>query len=126
MWEMIENIRKFKAGPDPFGRTWDVEFRWLQTAISIRHSDSVDVKWEIRCGDEVLEKVVALMHPHLLKLSKAAGRPLTDPWCMRLAAAHLIRMIETAEDFEKTLVTVTYEQLEEYNAKLDSLVAAPQ
>ncbi len=121
---MIENIRKFQAGPDPFGRMWDVEFRWLQTAISIRHSDSVDVKWEIRCGDEVLEKVVALMHPHLLKLSKAAGRPLTDPWCMKLAAAHLIRMIETAEDFEKTLVTVTYEQLEEYNAKLDSLVGA--
>ena len=121
---MIENIRKFQAGPDPFGSIWDVEFRGLQTAISIRHSDSVDVKWEIRCGDEVLEKVVALMHPHLLKLSKAAGRPLTDPWCMKLAAAHLIRMIETAEDFEKTLVTVTYEQLEEYNAKLDSLVGA--
>lgn len=121
---MIENIRKFKAGPDPFGRTWDVEFRWLQTAISIRHSDSVDVKWEIRCGEEVLEKVVALRHPDLLRLSKQANRPLTDPWCMKLAAAHLISMIETAEDFEKTLVTVTYEQLEGYQAKLDSLVGA--
>ena len=40
------NYRMFEAGPDPFGRHWQVEFRWLQTGISIRHADTVDVKFE--------------------------------------------------------------------------------
>src|SRR5271165_768769 len=42
---MPDNSRRFDAGPDPFGRTWHVEFRWLQTGISIRHADTVDVKF---------------------------------------------------------------------------------
>ena len=50
--EMVENFRKFNAGPDPFGRTWNVEFRWLQTAISIRHADTVDVKFEVATEGE--------------------------------------------------------------------------
>ena len=36
---MPENFRAFEAGPDPFGQTWQVEFRWIQNAISIRHAD---------------------------------------------------------------------------------------
>lgn len=115
---MLANVRKFEAA-DPFGRTWQVEFRWHQTAISIRHADAVDTKWELRCGDTVLEKVIALPHPDLLEVSRKADRPLTDPWVMRLAALHLKRMIETAEDFEKTLVTVPRERLEEYQNLLE-------
>ncbi len=42
---MPDNFRRFQAGPDPFGRVWEVEFRWLQTGISIRHADTVDVKF---------------------------------------------------------------------------------
>ena len=42
---MLDNFRRFQAGPDPFGRTWEVEYRWLQTGISIRHADTVDVKF---------------------------------------------------------------------------------
>src|SRR5690606_21714904 len=38
---MADNLRSFQAGPDPFGRMWNVEFRWLQTGISIRHADTV-------------------------------------------------------------------------------------
>ena len=50
---MIENFRRFQAGPDPFGRTWDVEFRWQQNGISIRHADTVDVKFHLsRDGDD--------------------------------------------------------------------------
>jgi hypothetical protein len=45
LMEMADNSRRFEAGPDPFGRTWQVEFRWLQTGISIRHADTVDVKF---------------------------------------------------------------------------------
>lgn len=105
---MTENSRRFQAGPDPFGRTWQVEFRWLQTGISIRHADTVDVKFVIWTeGEERQERVIALRHPDLLDLSKSSGHPLTDPWCMKLAATHLTRMIETGEDFEKVLVTLS-------------------
>lgn len=116
---MLENFRKFKAGPDPFGRTWDVEFRWLQTAISIRHADTVDVKFEAAPeGEPKFEHVVALYHPDLLRLSKDTGHLLTDPWCMKIAALHLKNMIETAEDIEKTLVTVRFPDMERYVKEL--------
>lgn len=121
---MIDNFRLFEAGPDPFGRTWRVEFRWLQTAISIRHSDSVDVKFQITNGNNVQEKVIALMLPALMALSKKAGRPITDPWCMKLAALHLKHMIETDEDMDKTLVTASPADLDRANAILEESVQA--
>jgi len=105
------NSRHFKAA-DPFHREWQVEFRWLQTGISIRHADTVDVKFELRSGDEVQEKVIALPHPLLLELSKSSGVALTDPWCMRLATAHLRIMLRTWEDMDKTLVTLSLADLE--------------
>jgi hypothetical protein len=112
---MIPNFRSFEAGPDPFGRTWHVEFRWLQTGISIRHADTVDVKFEVSTADEpAQERVIALRHPDLLRLSKSTGHPLTDPWCLKLAALHLKRMIETGEDIEKTLVTPVESELLNY------------
>ena len=105
---MPENYRRFQAGPDPFGRTWEVEFRWLQTGISIRHADTVDVKFQLWTeGEPRQEKVLALSHPALLALSRQTGHALTDPWCLKLAATHLIAMIESGEDLEKTLVTVS-------------------
>ena len=110
---MDQNCRHFRAGPDPYGRTWQVDLMWLQTAISIRHSDSIDVKFVLSDGDTRVEKVVSLGHADLLALSRKAGRPVTDPWCLRLAASHLTRMIETGDDFEKSLVTVSPEQLAE-------------
>ena len=114
---MLENGRRFEAGPDPFGRTWEVEFRWLQTGISIRHADTVDVKFVLwtegpQDKEEKQEKVIALPHPHLLTLSAETGHPLTDPWCMRLAARHLKYMIESGEDLEKTLVTLSLPALQ--------------
>jgi hypothetical protein len=120
---MLENFRHFRAGPDPFGRTWQVDFLWLQTAIAIRHSDTVDVKFLLSHGDERVEKVIALPHADLVALSQQLGRPLTDPWCSRLAALHLIHMIESGEDLEKDLVTVSPADLEKYAAMLEQ--AAP-
>jgi hypothetical protein len=108
---MIDQSRLFEAGPDPFGRMWKVQFRWLQTGISIRHADTVDVKfWMSNDGSEPEEKVIALPHPELLKLTDH-GRKLTDSLCMRLAAAHLRHMIETSEDIDKTLITLRPEEM---------------
>lgn len=111
----MESYRKFQAGPDPFGRVWDAEYQWQQTAISIRHSDSVDVKFNIWTeGEPKQERVVALMLPDLMAVCEEIGHPLTDAYCMKLAGMHLRRMIETFEDMEKTLVTAKRVELDAY------------
>ena len=111
---MIGNLRHFEAGSDPFGRKWTAKFRWLQNAISIRHADAVDVKFSLVCDDGASEeKVIALPHAALVSLARASNRDLTDPWCMRLAATHLKRMIETFENMDKPLVSLTPAQLAE-------------
>ena len=112
---MSDQSRLFEAGPDPFGRMWKVQFRWLQTAISIRHADTVDVKFFVTPdGGTTDEKVIALPHPELLKITEQRGHKLSDPLCMRLAAAHLRHMIETSEDMEKTLVTLSPAEIAAY------------
>ena len=108
---MPRTFRHFEA-TDPFGKVWQADFLWIQNAISIRHADAVDVKFELSAGQERAAKVVALMLPDLLALSARTGRPVTDPWCSELAAQHLRRMIETGEDMEKSLVTPGIEALE--------------
>jgi hypothetical protein len=121
---MSDQTRLFEAGPDPFGRMWKVQFRWLQTGISIRHADTVDVKfWVSSNGGQPEEKVIALPHPALLQLTEN-GRKLTDPLCMRLAAAHLKHMIETSEDMEKTVITVSPEEMAAYYRQLHDVTAA--
>jgi hypothetical protein len=120
----MESFREFEAGPDPFGHTWQVQFHWLLTAISLRHSDSVDVKFGLRHDDTKLSKTVSMRHPDLLELSARTGRPLSDAWCSRLAAECLKHIVETGEDMEKGLITVPIEQLEEANRKLPTRAAA--
>ena len=116
---MSHQYRLFDAGPDPFGRMWKVQFRWLQTGISIRHADTVDVKFFIASDTAAREeKVIALPQAALLELSRRTGRKITDPFCMRLAALHLKRMIETWEDIDKTLVTVSSQELADYDRQL--------
>ena len=114
----MESYREFDAGPDPFGRTWHVQFKWLQTAISLRHSDSVDVKFILRSDDTKLEKTIALMHPYLLELSDKSGGRMTDSWCSRLAAMHLKYVVESAEDMDQDIVTVSPAHLAEWNRTL--------
>jgi hypothetical protein len=116
----MENFRQFEAGPDPFGRIWKVEFKWLQTAISLRHSDTVDVKFVLTDGESRVQKTIALHHLDLLQLSKKTSRSMTDAWCSRLAALHLQHIIQTGEDLEKDLITVSAEELAAYDAELQS------
>lgn len=113
------NFRQFEAGPDPFGRKFQVFFKWLQTAISIRHSDTVDVKFVLVDDNGVhAEKTMALPHADLLRISKETGRPMDDPWCARLAELHLLHLVKTGEDMEKDLVTVPLAELRQYAVEL--------
>lgn len=116
---MPQNFRRFTAGPDPFGRSWEVEFRWLQTGISIRHADTVDVKFALWTeGEAKQEKVIALPHADLLAVSKSVGHPLSDPWCLKIAGRQLTHMIENGEDLEKPVVTLTSADLERHAGEL--------
>jgi hypothetical protein len=113
------NFREFEAGPDPFGRKFQVFFKWLQTAISLRHADTVDVKFLLvdENGGRT-QKTIALPHADLLHVSRESGRPMDDPWCSRLAAMHLLHLVATGEDMEKDLVTVVPVDLKRYAEQL--------
>ncbi len=111
---MSQDLRHFEVA-DPFGRTWNVAFRWQQNAITIRHADAIDCKYYISCGEEKRELVVALRHPDLLAVAARRGRPLTDPWVIRLANCHVRHMISTWEDMEKVLVTVPLAEVERHS-----------
>ena len=118
----MQNFRQFDAGPDPFGRKFQVFFKWLQTAVSIRHSDTVDVKFILQ--DENggrTEKTIALPLPALLTVSRETDRKMDDPWCSRLAELHLLHLVKTGEDMEKDLVTVTLPDLKRYAGELIDL-----
>lgn len=117
----MENFRRFEA-TDPFGRNWQVEFRWQQNAISIRRADAVDVKFELTQGEDEVEKVIALPHPALVAAAKKLGRAVTDAWVARLAALHIKEMIATDRDMEKTLVTASVEDIERHGRKLEEPV----
>jgi hypothetical protein len=119
------SYREFEAGPDPFGRKFHVYLKWLQTAISIRHADTVDVRFVLTDESGARsQKTIALPHAELLRVSRETGRGVDDPWCGRIAALHLSYLVETGEDMEKDLVTVLPADLNRYAAEIAKLEGA--
>ena len=118
-WGCMQNFRQFEAGPDPFGRKFQILFKWMQTAISIRHADTVDVKFIlVEENGGRTEKTIALPHADLLRVAGEVGRKVDDPWCSRLGAMHLRHLVETGEDMEKDLVTVSAADMKAYAESL--------
>ncbi|MEO8595705.1 MAG: hypothetical protein ABI759_20465 [Candidatus Solibacter sp.] len=121
----MQNFRQFEAGPDPFGRKFQVLFKWMQTAISLRHADTVDVKFIlVDDNGERTPKTIALSHVDLLEIAAELGRKVDDPWCSRLAAIHLQHLVETGEDMEKDLVLVARPDLKAYATGLGEAESA--
>ncbi len=110
----MENFRSFECGPDPFGQTWQVQFKWMQTAISIRHSDTVDAKFVLRSEGETVEKSIAMPHLALRDTAERLKVTMSDAWCTRIAAKHLCFLIESGEDMEKSLITLDGAQVSGY------------
>ena len=113
------DFREFEAGPDPFGRKFQVMFQWLQTAISLRHADTIDVKFIL--ADESgarTEKTIALPRAGVMATAAETGRAVDDAWCARLAELHLLRLVQTGEGMEKDLVAVSPADLGRYAAEL--------
>jgi len=111
----MENFRDFQVGPDPFGRTFHVQFKYLQTGISIRHSDSIDVCFILNDGAEKMQRVVVIPHADLRDYAQKTGRKISDTLCSRIAACKLKQVIENAEDLEKEYLLVTPKELAQYD-----------
>jgi len=72
------------------------QFVYLQTAISLRHADTVDVKFRVD-GTGV---VVALPHTAWSQYQQRAGQALTDERAARVAAGLLQEALERGEAIE--------------------------
>ena len=116
---LMENFRDFDAGTDPFGQKWHANFKYLQTGISIRHSNSVDVCYILDNGSEQLQKIVVIQNADIRAYGASTGRPVSDAWCSRVAMCKLRHVIETAEDLEKDYLPVTAREIEEYDSKIE-------
>lgn len=115
---VMENFRDFDAGTDPFGQKWHANFKYLQTGISIRHSNSVDVCYILDNGSEQIQKTLVIPVAEIRAYSKRSGRPISDAWCSRIALCKLRHVIETAEDLEKDYLPVTTREIEEYDSAI--------
>jgi hypothetical protein len=114
----MQNFRDFEVCPDPFGQNWHAQFKYLQTAISIRHSDSVDVRYILESGSERMQKTVVIQNADIRAYAKRTGRAVSDPWCSRIAMCKLKQVIETAEDIDKDYIQVTAAEIEEYDSQI--------
>jgi hypothetical protein len=117
------DFRQFEA-TDAFGHVCSVRFVWQQNAISIRHADTIDVKFTVNDGETKQEQVIALPHPLLKALCAKLSRALNDAWVNKLAALHLKKVIETGEDVEKELITMSAADLDRANQELEATRAA--
>jgi len=117
-YSVMVNFRDFDAGPDPFGRTWHAQFKYLQTGISIRHSDSVDIRYVLDNGEEQLQKTIVIQNADIRAYAARTNRPVSDPWCSRLAVCKLRDSIATGEDLEKDYLPLTSREIEQYDSKI--------
>ena len=97
----------FSTSSEVTGQTYQVEFRWLQTAISLRHSDTVDVKFLVNGAG----KVVALLHGPLEQACREAGLRLSDTLCAKVAARFLREALESGAATDQDLLTPPPERI---------------
>ncbi len=90
------NYRHFEVRSRLNNQVYRCHFVYLQTAISLRHSDTVDVKFLVD-GTGV---VVALPHMAWVEYQNKTGRPLTDDLAAQVAAALLTEALERGDDME--------------------------
>jgi hypothetical protein len=114
----MENFRDFRIESDPFGRSWHVLFKYLQTGISIRHSDSVDVCFVLDDGEEKLPRVVVIPHADLRVYAERTGRKISDTMCSRMAALRIKDVIENADELGNEFIMMTPKDIAEYDSRV--------
>jgi len=106
---LVPDCRSFEVVSPAGGERYTVEFRWLQTAISLRRTDTVDVRFLVNGAS----KTVALPHGALETACRNAGQPLTDELCLRIAAHHLRSALLAGQDVDQEVITLTAERVDE-------------
>ena len=81
-------------------------YQALQTAISTRHADAVDVKFAID-GRTVW---IALPHPAWVEYQLRTGRVLTDPMAIQAAGHYLKQAIENGSEGGREMYALSLEE----------------
>ena len=92
--------RKFECVSQAGGTRYHCSFIFLQTAISLRHSDTVDVRYLVN-GKRI---TVALPHVAFAEYNRRAGRDLTDEEAGAIAARYLKEVLEKGGEVEDLAV----------------------
>ncbi len=101
------DYRDFQARSPLNGQEYACRFVYLQTAISLRHSDTVDVKFLVN-GSGV---VVALPHRAWVQYRACTGREITDDQAAQAAATLLKEALERGDNIELLDLNPTVEEV---------------
>jgi len=100
------------------GTVYHCHFVYLQTAISLRHSDTVDVRYLVN-GKRI---TVALPHAAFVEFARRTGRTLTDDEAGAIAASYLKEVLESGGEVED--LTVPAERVLELAFQITGVKAA--
>ena len=111
---MSELVAPFSVRARLTGEDYTVRFSHLWSAVATRHSETLDCKFFVN-GRSV---TVALAHPGFVEFRARTGRSLTDEEAARVAAAYLRECLEGDRDTERSLLTVSREDVLRLTEKL--------
>ncbi|MBI4460820.1 MAG: hypothetical protein HY648_12280 [Acidobacteria bacterium] len=110
------NLQEFEVSSVLDGKRYQCRFYNLMTGISLRHSDTVDVKFLVN-GKGV---VIALPHAAWAEHRQRSGRFLTDSDAIQIAGLFLKESLERGEPLGEPFFTPTVQQTLELATKIRS------
>ncbi len=114
------DYRHFECASRVDGTRYRCYFVFLQTAISLRHSDTVDVRFLVN-GKRI---TVALPHVAFARHAQQKGRPITDEQAASIAAWYLTEALESGGGVED--LTVAPERVLELAEQAGGAGRAPE
>ncbi|MCH7477711.1 MAG: hypothetical protein IIA14_06380 [SAR324 cluster bacterium] len=120
-WIWIRHMayEEFSASSPAGGKTYHCRFSTLMTGISLRHSDTVDVKFLVD-GKGV---VIALPHSAFAEHERRTGRALTDAMAIQMAGLFLKELLEKGEAVEEPFLTPAPKRAIELAGQAEALVS---
>ena len=115
------SFREFECTSRVDGSKYHCYFIFLQTAISLRHSDTVDARFQVN-GQRI---TVALPHVAFVEYINRRGAVITDPHAAGIAASCLKEYLESGGALEDITVPLerVLELAEQAQPTSDTLIA---
>src|SRR5579885_803902 len=111
------DYQEFRVVSPADGKEYQCRFRMIATAISLRHSDTVDIKFLVNGKPYV----VALPHAALAQYRKTTGKILTDADSIEMAGRLLTETLQKEGLRDDRLLTATFDQTLQLAAALRSV-----